>query len=92
MRRNANARRFLARTGGGRVVHPKHEAREFSSERKHREKNNAKRATRSFKSLVEIIMGEEEVKEEEGEEAVLGDFFEEVAKAEKECVKEEEEL
>jgi len=85
--------RFLARTGGGRVVHPKHEAREFSSERKHREKNNAKRATRSFKSFVEIIMGEEEVKEEEGkEEDVLGDFFEEVAKAEKECVKEEDEL
>ena len=39
-------------------------------------------------------MGEEEEEEEtkEEKEDVLGDFFEEVAKAEKECVKEEDEL
>ena len=39
--------------------------------------------------------GEEEEEEEEEtkeKEDVLGDFFEEVAKAEKECVKEEDEL
>ena len=39
-------------------------------------------------------MGEEGEEETKGgnEEDVLGDFFEEVAKAEKECVKEEDEL